>query len=339
MHPLIATQVRKTIGRLNTAGFPELKEEFSNLVDMGGSPSLFRLGSWTLGPIVYRRGNSLVSPQLPFLAFYCLVAAIRGSLLSVNFQAASVACRDKGLLGPSIALSYTAAYHALTSYLSLQGRAIIDSPNVPFDDSSPHHVAGPVVAVLTRKNQWVLEGLARTHRARWRQLYSIYCSTPELIPGCFRDLFDFTYRDRFRTGATVLDIINDPASHRLTFDERAQEFFEGIADVRHRALYQSLGAEPGAVDALVNRDAFSAEILSFQTTAFSEFSSGLLATCLADLHEIAQSTELKPAVQRNLFLSREIPYFDDPLPDQLPDRQVRDYLDLIMKWSGPCDLP
>jgi hypothetical protein len=338
MHPLVLTNLSKTLSNLSEGGFPALEEPFASMAVLPGYRRVFREESWTMHPMVYRDAGKLVTPQAPLLGFYCLVTAVRGVLLAVNYILGARNCVAAGLSGPSVTLSYTAAYHALTAYLALEGRVILDASCSPFDECSPHHFAKTPLAVLTRSNQWLLEGMDRSHKSRWHQLYSVYSCDSGRIPTCFHDLFEFTYQGFFMKGLPIVELVQDPKKYQLTLADSAAEFFDGIASIRHRAVYHSLGDDPRVVDALVNRDVFSTEHLARQSHAFFAFAQDLITVSATNLAAFAGSTSLAPEIQSKMSLSVYYPWFDAPIIGDISIQNLRDSLQSIHDWVTPPTL-
>lgn len=337
MHPLVIAKLKRTFKRLNDEGFPETTDGFAEMDQLSVARSYreFRLGSWSVDPIFFTKDSVIKSPQIDLLGFFGLVVAIRSAFRAVNFLVGAFACRDKGINGPVVALSYSAAYHTLTAYLVAEGRMIFDQVISPYERTCQHCIDGPVVAMLTKNSKWCLEPMKRVHKARWKHLWAIYNSDPGRLAPCFKGLFEHLYRGRFRSGVSPIEIMKNPSIHRLTLGDVSEEFFERIAEVRHFALYAGFGDDPHIAEALVNGDTCSSLGLNRQSEAVLEFSGDLLRHVAMQLGTFVKATVLKEELREKLFLSVYAPYFDQPKVEEVLDADTRKSLALLRDWVYP----
>lgn len=95
MENLVATNIRKAIGTLNAAD-ASLDSKLDGLFP---------------APVFFGSRHNIECAQSDYFGFYILANAIRSILRCVNFAVASRATLESRLLAPSVALSYTAAFH------------------------------------------------------------------------------------------------------------------------------------------------------------------------------------------------------------------------------------
>jgi len=340
MHSLVLANLKRTFKRLNDTGFPQSTDGFEEMdrLPVARSYHEFRDGSWSIDPIFYADGTVVKSPQIDLLGFFGLTIAIRSAFRAVNFLVGAAACRERGINGPVVALSYTAAYHALTSYLVTEGRAIFDQVTSPYDRDSKYFVGGPVVAILTKNSKWNIERLSRNHKSRWQHLWAIYNSDRDRLAPCFEILFEHMYRGQFRRGVRPVEILRNPTMHKLTIADVSREFFERIAEIRHFALYAGFGDDPHVAEALVNGDAESSKGLNGQSEALFGFSRDLLRHVSMQLGAFAQATALEEKLREKLFLCVYAPYFDQPKTREVPNVDSREALTILRDWIRPTGI-
>lgn len=334
MKPLVATNIEHSFRLLNN-GVPEYSEDFQTLACAQPSykrPFALR-GSLTVDPVLYNDGARVVCAQSEYLGFYALKQVIRGILQGINYQIAGDILASAELYGPAVAAYYTAAFHALNSFLALEGRVFLDNTIWPLVlDSEPVEQRDPFIAMLTRHNAWVFEPRSRNHRQKWLEVSQAYVSRPEDLPDCFHNLFRYMYRGVSQPNVDIMEKIQNPSKYRLQLSDRFEEFLIRIAETRHRAIYASFGSDPDIVEGLWNRDLFSTRGIDNQTSEFGAFSDSLLTHVSLETHELINDLNPNPEVRKVFGLSVHLLWFDDPLIDSISNPRLRGYVTDINAW-------
>lgn len=237
-------------------------------------------------PWFVRIGSGQYStPQESIFGYYSLRNIIRGILMGISFIPGADILLHKYFLSPSITNYYTAIFHLVFAYLSLEGRVVISPvygrPHVYINgesssgthdelENSPSAICG----VLTRTGKWVFEGRRRTHRAFWTELSQLFLEN-RLAPDCFT---------RFAEYLTTYGPYKDDYSDEI---EMIRDSINLIQHGRHEAIYQGYGFDPWSHDQLTNRDADYAPI-SLRAKKYQEFTYGLLSHILGEANDIME---------------------------------------------------
>lgn len=328
MEDLVASNVRKAISTLNAAN-----------ASLG-----FHLEGLYPAPVFYGSRRKIACVQSDYFGFYVLANAIRSILRCVNFVVASRATLESRLLAPSVALSYTAAFHGLMAHLALEGRSYFECFNwaeKQADDSlkqsdRPHEMP-IVVGVLKRNNMWNFECRSRSHKVRWRELLQLFAKPSYEIPKYYHELFEYMFAGRLKGMGTsfLKEYLLHPElreSYKVKLEDAKEEFIDRIAEVRHRALYGAAGEDPGVVTALWNRDVTSSSGIERQAVSFYSFSESMLDHVSSDLVELLSATNPIASVRKALCGCIYIQWFDSPLTEDVPRETFESRVRWIKKW-------
>jgi hypothetical protein len=333
---LTKANIRKSL-RLLEGGVPGTDQEFNAAVQAvlqripaeGDLERLRVLGACMpayapiLRPVFYLTEDELRSPQSDYFGFFALRCAVDRVLMSINYLAASQIVLEKRLFGPSISQSYTAAYHGVHAYLALHGRVIEAKPHMPLRKATlgmSEHVPAAVKAKLTRNNTWVFESCARAHAAVWGSLVELFAGRKFLIPHYFLRLFDYMYHMERDPAVALKGSLKHPDEGMPKIRDRLQEFLGRIAETRHLALYRSSGADPYAMDMVLNQEGSGAG-MDVQAREFHRFAAGLLEDAATSCCEILRCTEVGDEACR--YLNTGFLWFDTPDFGECKDRAVR----------------
>jgi len=153
-------------------------------------------------PNFYSKGASIAAVQQDYFGFYALRNSGRGLLASIEFLRASSELLRGGYCGPSVVLSYSAAFQLLQAYLALNGVAVFNpSRGLPFVrmERNGSYSAGysrfahkAITAVLATEGHWTFAKNERpfSHLHRWMLLARTF-APPAEIPRYFRDVFEY----------------------------------------------------------------------------------------------------------------------------------------------------
>jgi len=334
MRPLLATNIEQSFRRLND-GIPDFNQEFQTFA--AADPSFERPfaleGSVTFRPVLYNDHNGVACAQRDYFGFYAFQQAIRSLLLGINHHVAGDVLVADDLYGPAVASYYTAAYHALHTFLALEGRVFLDSPISPIPSRRPaEDLRDRFIALLTRQNKWAFERRPRNHCTKWLEVRQAFPSRPDELPACFHRLFEYMYRGEFRPDTDLMDVIENPEKHRIRLPDRFEEFLTRIAKTRHLSLYASFGSDPHVVEALWNRDAFSSAGIENQALQFGRFAGWLLTHGASGLNQLVGRLDVSPNVKNALFLSVYMPPFDLPQVDRISIQDLKGFVAHIDNW-------
>ena len=305
MKPLVATNIEQSFRLLNTQ-IPEFREDYLTFAaaDSSYQHPLVLHGTLSLWPLLYKDDNGLVCcAQQKYLGFFVLRQAVRSLLLGVNYHVAGDVLLQMGLYGPAVASYSTAAYHALHSFLALEGRVLLDTPIWPLPSRSPREdQRQPYIALLTVRNSWVFEPRPRNHRSKWLEVRQAFASSPDALPACFHKLFGYMYRGVSQRGVDLVERMMNPGKYRVRLADRFGEFLTRIAETRHLSIYGSFGSDPNVVEALWNGDVFSTRGIDNQAIQFGDFAGSLLMCISSDICAVIgrlnPSPELRKTPQR-----------------------------------------
>jgi hypothetical protein len=245
----------------------------------------------------------------------------------VNFLVAAKVAMEDRLYGPSVAMSYSAAYSTLTAFLALSGRLWVDLPVFRKGDaihSSPNNHQKVIVARLTMANRWIYEPAVQSHKARWRDLVTLFVPRSYPIPIAFQRFFSYVYDGRHKPIDDLADSFKNPSKYRYDIREVLGKFLDEISDIRHISLYAGFGGDPGVYDALMNGDLFDASRLSACANAFMEFAHCFAREVSVELSGLAIDLALTVTLQQKIGIRLRWPVpFDEPRVDLLEDGQLK----------------
>ena len=271
-----------------------------------------------------------------YFGFYVVPNAAAGLLRSVNFLVASDSALVQRLHAPSIAMSYTASYHVLSAFLALNGRLWIDKPwferrheNDKQSDSridSAGDGTRVVVARLTKGNSWIYEKGRRSHKARWRDLVSLFTPSDFKIPSSLQELFGYIYRGRHKPCPDLLELLRNREKYRYQIREVLQAFLDEISDTRHVSLYRGFGSDPAVWEALVNRDTHDASLLDLQARAFRDFAFRFASEVSQELHSLLRTLSLPSSLAEKIGLRVYLAeYLDEPEVGLVADTKIQQH--------------
>jgi len=234
--------------------------------------------------------GGLRSPQEPIFGYYALRNIFRGILIGSSFIPGADILLNKYFLSPSITNYYASIFHLMFAYLSLEGRVIITpvygKPYVEITERSSsggheeiQNSPAAICAILTRNNNWIFEGRARTHKAYWAELDRLLLETRK-APKCFIDFADYL---------TCYGPLKDKYSSEF---KMVRASLEHIQNARHEAIYQGYGYDPWSHDQLTNRDSDYAPI-SLRAEKYRAFTYGLLNHILEETNVIVEHLKSK----------------------------------------------
>jgi hypothetical protein len=333
MIPLVATNIEQSFKRLAENG-ANYRADFQSIASKEPSyKKPFAVDGLTFRPILYRKGADLLSAQEDYLGFYALQQAIRGLLLGVNHCVGGNVLLVEELYGPAVASYYTAAFHGLYGFLALSGRVFLDSTSWPIESQRPPgDQSERFIAVLTRRNQWILELRPRNHRSRWGEVRQVHAVNPDSLPECFEILFNYMYRGCHQPGVALVEAINNPQKYRVRLADRLDQFLERIAESRHDSLYASFGSDPNVMEALWNGDTFTEHGIENQAIHFGAFALALLIDVGRDLNDLIRRISITPEIKTALALSVLSPWFDTPRIASVANDELRQSVQDINEW-------
>lgn len=249
-------------------------------------------------PWFYRDESAVLrSPQESFFGFYALRNAIRGSLIGARMIQAGAHLEKGQFLAPSVSMYYAGAFHALTAFLSLRGRALVETvlgpPVVVLRKESTHTTCRQmdrhpeaVMAILTRNNRWVFEPRARSHRRRWDELRQVFASPAQAIPEFVVDFCRYLtcYDPEHASACELLD-----------------RGLQRLVEMRHESIYVGYGFDDVVYYDLINRDRFSDTGIDLRARSFREFATRMLIDSIETLHRLKQ--QIDEAVWQDVHLS------------------------------------
>lgn len=241
-------------------------------------------------PWFYRDQNGhLRSAQERFFGFYALRNAIRGSLMAARMIQAGVHLEKGRFLAPSVSMYYTGAFHALTAFLALRGRALVETvlgrPVVVLRDESTcsdncqmdrHPEA--VIAILTRDNRWVFEPRARTHQKRWEELHQVFSAGGREIPDYLVGFCRYLTRGEVQYA--------DPRG-------LVERGLRRLVEMRHDSIYMGYGFDDDVYYDLINRARFSDAGIDLRARSFRAFATGMLIDSIETVHHLKGRIEDK----------------------------------------------
>ena len=316
MQGLVAINIRKAIDRLNASG----------------APSSFEL----LSPVFCGPKKNITCTQPDLFGFYVLASAIRSLFRGINFAVAARSTLESGLLAPSIALSYTGAFHGLMTYLALEGR-----PHFEFFGWAERQSGGNLVvvdrpdalpiiaAILTTENTWSFEGRTLSHKARWRELVHLFGKRSHTIPQYYRELFKYMFRGRQKKRIPLKDVLMNPTlldGNRLELEDAMDEFLDRIAAVRHVALYRAVGEDPRVIEAIWNNEATSSSGIEQQALEFYSFCEAMFDHVSSDIASLISLLNPQASVRNALYLCIYLPGVDTPRIDDVSPEVLKSRL-------------
>jgi hypothetical protein len=331
MNILAAANVRKSF-KLLANGAPPFSSEVGAIASEAGQGlrNLFSNESLAASPIFYRINRDLCCAQTDFFGFYLLSQGIRSCLSSVNFHIAGCITLESELYAPAVALFYTSAYHALSGFLAVHGRVLLDSE--VFTWISSEEKPPVIAACLTKNNNWKYERRTRSHTARWLELKNLFALNNFQIPSYFRQLFRSLYGSRRKPGATVYQLLTEPDKYRAQIEDYTDDFLKRIAEVRHAALYKSSGEDPHVVEAMVNREPVYSANLGRHAQEIGVFSQGLLDDASRSIRDMIESVVVHNEVKLYLYLGAGQPWVDEARCDLWGANSIQQNVDFIQRW-------
>jgi len=323
MNDLLLANIRKSLKLLNTGDI-----RLSLLPD-----------DCTWRPIVRNTPEGIVCPQADYFGFYALRNAFRGVLLGANYLASGQAILVQSLYGPAVTLFYTASFHALHSFLALNGRVVIEL--TPTKKGHAEDIGDMVIAILNKKNQWIFEPRKRSHVGRWLELESIFAPRKYEIPAYFKDLFDyfFTGRGHYKCKVPLKEYVRrtskgEKISPGTPYEvrDKLKEFLRMVAETRHIAMYESFGSDPVVVEGLINRDIFSTRGIDRQANQFERFATTFFQDITERLNWLIEQIEIEKDVRSWLFVSVYTQPFDEPEYDILYPENLASDLKSLHDW-------
>lgn len=330
MKALVATNIRKAVEKLNT-----IKASLD-----------FQLCGLYPRPVFYGQKQNIISAQSDFFGFYVLANAIRSMLRGINFIVASQCVLESKLLSPSVALSYTAGFHGLMAHLALEGHPFFENGCFAWaekrSDGTLAVVKPPtdllfIAAVLKKNNTWSFDCRKRSHKTCWRELLQLFDKGSYTIPKYYRDLFEYLFRGRQKELGVraVMESIKNPAfreANKFHFEDAKKEFLDRIAEIRHRALYEAFGEDPGVVEAMWNNDVTSSLGIERQAVEFYSFSEAMLDHVSLDIVDLISLLNPIISVRNALCICTYIQWFDTPISDHVPHEVLESRTRWIEKW-------
>jgi len=302
----------------------------------------FKLDGLFPAPVFFGSRHNIECAQSDYFGFYILANAIRSILRCVNFAVASRSTLESRLLAPSVALSYTAAFHGLMAHLALEGRSYFEffywaekQTDDSLEQSDRPRDTPIVVAVLKRNNTWTFECRNRSHKARWRELLQLFAKPSYTIPQYYHELFEYMFAGRRKMRISLKELLQHPElreSEKLKLEDAKEEFVDRIAKVRHSALYGAFGEDPYVVTALWNRDITSSLGIERQAVSFYSFSEAMLDHVSSDLVELLSAINPNASVRKALCVCVYLQWFDTPLMDKVPREAYESRVRWIKRW-------
>lgn len=287
--------------------------------------------------------KSIDSLEGHYFGFYALRTILRAIFMSINYQIAGHHSLSKKYLAPSTVLFYTSAYHAIHGYQALHGRVLSDL-NWRADTSDDRNPASKkslrhrlVLGVLTKSNAWKFEPRYASHSSVWRELSQVFASSKFEVPKYFDDFFNFLYRGQFEGYENMADAVLEPDKYRYKLSDHIEEFLERISDLRHFAIYESTGVEPGLVDAMVDGSPYSIDAIPRQCEEFGLFSYRLLEDVTKQARAIVEEIRPNREVREALFVEVLLDHFDEPDIDAYGDRETAKDVRFLWNWLRMCE--
>ena len=329
MTDLLGANIRQSV-RLLEAGPPLLD---ANDVKVVGSAEplpeslLMRIARDPLMPIPWfrMRDGVISSPQERFFGFYAVRGMVRGVLLGTPFLRAGRLLLKGSLKSPAVSMFYTAAFHALGSFLALRGRVVIEEVRGPVEIHTGHDSSGltfgslpraplVILAKLTARNTWVFEPRPRSHRARWQELYGASKEGEGRLPRYFEEFL--SYADSYGPDEMGSDM---------------EEVLRRVCDMRHAALYSAFGSDDFAVDLAINRES-SGGGTELKAQAFADFSASLLLDVTTQTNELLHDLCIAPDVRKSLVANMLFPVFDLSLRNDCGSSELDAQVGSLLEW-------
>lgn len=338
MQNLTSTTIRQAYTRLSKR-IPELDQHVFGTDLRGLRLPAVRTGSLTPWPVFYRADQTIECAQSDFFGFYALRRLLSSTLRAVNFQIAGALVATQRLYAPAVGLFYTSAYHALHSYLALNGVVIYGSFHWPFPEESPQGSGRPlqVAARLTKDNRWIFEPRRPSHARRWLELRPILRRPAGDIPDYFHRLFDAWFPGLRRDGATITEVLKDPVGTKACLTDHLDLFLGRLAEARAEALYNAFGEDADVVDALANRDAFTTLGIERHSAELGLFSQELLQDVASTARLLLEKSQMSSEVRRMLIVSLIYPTHDPPRVDGWADNPVARDIQYIQDWLAEVE--
>lgn len=330
MMDLLRANVRQAF-RLLEAGVPVLDPSEVKIVGpVGAVPDGFIMNiarDPLMPPPWFRMRDGVISsPHERFFGFYAMRAVVRGVLLGTPFLRAGQLLLKDRLKSPAVSMFYTAAFHALGSFLSLRGRVVIEEPRGPIEihtgKNSPGLTYGslpndpPVIlAKLTSHNAWVFERRTRSHRSRWQELDHARIEDKGRLPGYFEHFL--SYVDSYGPDEMGSDM---------------KEVLRGICDMRHAALYSAFGSDDFAVDLAINRESNGGGT-ELKAQAFADFSASLLLDVTTQTNELLHDLCIAPDIRKSLVACTLFPVFDLSLRNNCGNSELDAQVGSLLEWA------
>ncbi len=278
---------------------------------------------------------SLVCLQEDYLGFYVVPIALANYFRSINFLIAAQSSLELKLYAPSVAMSYTAAYHTVGAFLALNGRLWLDEPPLRVENQgglsrgqSGKIYTGynkPVIAKLTKRNRWVYEDRKRSHKARWSELGCLFRSSDSKIPKSFQNLFDYSFKGSHKRVDDLIDYVRNPEKYRLGIRDCMTDFFGNIPLARHFSQYAGFGGDPHVHSALMNGDYVDPERLGDLAEAYYSFSHGLGMEVCRELCELQSSLGISSDLREKIMIRVHWPQpVDEPRTELIEDDELRE---------------
>jgi hypothetical protein len=331
---LLIANIRRSLGALDSGEHQLPGPIEARLQGYDGDAYWLRTEFVLACPFFCREDADFICGQEATFGFYAVRGMLRGFLLALAPLRAAVLLRDERLYGPSVAMSYTAAFHALLSYLAGHGHVRVDRPSFPFRSPDGYAEAdkGPeaLMAALTAKNRWKFEGRRRSHSSLWGELKQVWSRPGVEIPLCFDRLYGNLVSVPWASTPGLEDIASDLRS--ASSSELLDRFLGSISEARHTALYEGFGADPHVYEALVNRDIDTGP-LELRARVFSEFAASFLLESGRRAQFVLDAVTASPTVRTRLFMATWWPWLDSPLLDSCPEA-LRRMAERMVAWLG-----
>jgi hypothetical protein len=277
------------------------------------------------------------------IGFHCLVALSRSVFRAINFLLAGAHVSELGLYAPAVGLFYTSSFHALHTFLGLEGRILlnpvwcVEATQKPIPVSQRASAPSKfLMAIVTKDNRWKYEPRKPDHRTKWLELRQVFAPLDYKIPSFVQRLFAKLYGQQFRPGTKPIEVLRNPDAFRIGIREAMDDFLGMIANVRHAALYEGVGVDPHLIEAEMNGDVVARpEQYSSLADTLGIFAASMLTSAARDLAELFSSIPNSQALHDRLALRISIPWPDPPALQMLVNGDLKAALTAIRAWATP----
>jgi len=245
----------------------------------------------------------------------------RGVLLGLRFIESGDLLHKKNFFSASIISYYTAAFHFLFSYLSANGKVIINPTDI---QRKQLDLGGSlIIAKFTKKGSWKCERISRSHSSLWGELNVIFKERAGDLPDFIEDFFKY--------------LLSIDASVPDTKHELIEKGIQRLPLMRHESLYEGYGFDDYVVDSMFSEEGegrLPLKDLGNKGLFYKRFAEEFLHLCLLEINDLRNnSLNANWNHVKELFsTSIIIPPMETGNPDLTHNRKLEGLVEEFLIW-------